>query len=170
MGIRPMTAELTVKKYLYKALHWNATSAIKGLAERFRNKRKEELYLIKASDLQSDVKISLQKDNLSDFLEFQTSKEAGLTRWDFLADAMHRFEKGQHCFTWLEAGRLLACGWFSYSADDNRIVLQHIYYHSAAKNRLSSFLHGVINQLSVISEKEACSSPIFISSKYKTLL
>ena len=69
---------------------------------------------------------------------------------------MHRFDTGQHCFTWTENGRLLGCAWFSYpdtfSAEmknkpltDNAIVLQSLYCHSAEKNRLPSFLNGVID-------------------------
>lgn len=155
-GIRPMTAELKLKKHLYLLRHWSAMSVIKRLAKSLQKKRKQNLYLIQTNTVKSGVKISLPKDNLNDLLQFEPGKGTGVTRWEFLADAMHRFEKGQHCFTWIETERLLCCAWFSYpdtfSAEmnnkpltDNAIVLQSLYCHSAERNRLQSFLNGVID-------------------------
>jgi hypothetical protein len=154
-GIRPMSAELTGKKFFYLLRRRTMLSVIKRMANRLQKKRKQQLYSIQTYALPFPVKISLHKDSLGDLLQFEAGKRADLTRWEFLANAMRRFDTGQHCFTWTENGRLLGCAWFSYPDNveatnnnlhiDSTFVLQHIYCHTGAKDRLSSFLHGVID-------------------------
>lgn len=148
-GIRPMTVELTLKKYHYQVKHWSALVAIKRLLQK---KSKQKMYLIRTDAIQSAIKIPLQKNSLNDLLQFESVKSTGLTRWKFLADAMQRFEKGQHCFTLIENDRLLCCAWLSFPdtsaemknpAIENAIVLQSFYCHSAGKNRLHFFVNGV---------------------------
>jgi hypothetical protein len=128
-------------------------SVIKQLANRFQKKQKQQLYFIQTYNSPSPIKVSLNKDDLHDLLQFKCGKRTATTRWEFLANAMRRFEIGQHCYTWVESGRLLGCAWFSYPDDhevtndpvtDNIFVLQSTYYHAAAKDRLPSFLQGVI--------------------------
>jgi hypothetical protein len=155
-GIRPMTMELTLKKYLYQVKHWSAVQAIQRLAESLQRKRKQQLYRVPAYTLPPNVKISLHKDNLRDLLQVESNKKTGITRWSFLADAMRRFDDRQHCFTWMENGRLLCCAWFRYAEaseekekgrpQDNTIIFQEIYCHPAGKDRLSSFYSEVIDQ------------------------
>lgn len=161
-GIRPMTVELKGKKFFYLVRHRSVMSVIKQLANRVQKKRKQQLYLIRQYALSSAVKILLHKDSLKDLLQFETclpagrsAKKSAVTRWEFLADAMHRFDIGQHCFTWTENGRLLCCAWFSYQdlpgatnnnpVTDNTFVLHSFYCDATAKDRLPSFFHGVID-------------------------
>ena len=154
-GIRPMTIELALKKYNYLVRRRSVMSVIKGMANRLHKKRKQQLYLVQANTLSAAKKISLHKDNLRDLMQFECGKRAAVTRWEFLGDAVYRLERGQHCYTWTENGRLLCCAWFSYpdaaSAQkdndlvrDNTIELQGFYYHGTAKDRLPDFLHGMI--------------------------
>lgn len=164
-GIRPMTAELKGKKFFYLIRRRSVMSVIKQLAKKLQRKRTQQLYLIKPYTLQSGAKIALHKDSLSDLLQFESGKRTDITRWEFLADAMRRFEIGQHCFTWTENSRLLGCAWFSYPDNpdttnnnpvtDNSFALQTFYCHTAAKDRVPSFLHGVIDA-AVNQEKRTC--------------
>ena len=160
-GIRPMTTELAVKKYLYLARRRTVMSVIKGMVNRLQTKRKKQLYRIENGTLPSTIKMVVHTNNLRDLMQFEGGKLAPVTRWEFLEDAMMRLERGQHCYTRAENGRLLCCAWFSNpdpgSATANNIestiVLQHLYWHSAVKDRLSAFVQGVIDEV-VIKEKK----------------
>jgi CelD/BcsL family acetyltransferase involved in cellulose biosynthesis len=154
-GIRPMTVELNLKKRLYQVKHLNAVHTIQQLVKRLQRKREQQLYRVPAYTLPPNVKISLHKDNLRDLLQAEFGKKSGITRWDFLADAMRRFDDRQHCFTWMENGRLLCCAWFSYGEAseekgkgqqaDNTIILREVYCHPGAKDRLAAFYSEVID-------------------------
>jgi hypothetical protein len=151
-GIRPMTAELKMKKLLYLVRCRRVMSILKRHAKGLQ-KRKQQLYLIQTYTLPAAKKISLHKDSLNDLLQF--GKRTNISRWEFLADAMRRFDIGQHCFTWIEDGRLLGCAWFSYPDNaeatnnnpvtDKTFELQSLYFDAGAKDRLCSFLHSVID-------------------------
>lgn len=160
-GVRPMTAELRLKKYFYGLRHKSATAVIKELAKSLQKKAPKKRYVIPASAYKSGVKIALHKDSLNDLLQFDADKRTGITRWEFLADAMYRFETGQHCFTRVEDNRLLSCAWVSYPEvsskennnrlTNNDIELKNLYFHATGRDHLQSFLFGVIDN--AISEK-----------------
>ena len=162
-GIRPMSTELTLKRYMYLIKHRSIMSVIKQLAKRLQKKRKQQLYSIQSSTNPSREKIALQKDNLNDLLQFEHGKRTGITRWEFMEDAMYRFDDKQHCFTCSENGRLLCCAWFSYRDDDNAIVLQHLYYHASAKDRVQNFLQSIID----VAVNEERSSIYFVSDLFQ---
>jgi hypothetical protein len=154
-GIRPMTVELNLKRYFYLARRRNILSVMKRLTGRLKKSSKQQLYFIRRDSLPT-IKMLLHKDSLRDLLHFDAEKSAGITRWEFLADAMRRFEDGQHCFTWVENGRLLCCAWFSYPdafsttknndpVTENTIVLKSFFCHAAAKERVLAFLYGVLD-------------------------
>jgi CelD/BcsL family acetyltransferase involved in cellulose biosynthesis len=154
-GIRPMTIELALKKFNYLLRRRSALSVVKGMAERLHKKRKQQLYLVQANRLPAAIKVTLHKDNLRDLMQFECGKRADVTRWEFLGNAVYRLERGQHCYTFAENGRLLCCAWLSYpdaaSAEkdsdlvrDHTIELQGFYCHEAARDRLPDFLHGML--------------------------
>ncbi|WP_207515828.1 GNAT family N-acetyltransferase [Longitalea luteola] len=152
-GIRPMTAEVNLKKYFYRLQNTSLTAGIKKIAKAFQKKAPEKRYEIPAALSMSGNKIALQKDNLNDLLQFKAEKGAGITEWDFLADAMYRFETGEHCFTTVENGRLLHCAWFSApdaeekkdAINFNEVRLIKLYCQGAGKAQLSVFLYSVID-------------------------
>jgi hypothetical protein len=155
-GMRPMTVEVNLKKILYKLRHKSITAELKKLAKRLQKKPAPKRYEIAAYTLKSGVKIAVNKNNLNDLLQFKTDKKAGITRWEFIADAMYRLEVGQHCFTLVENDRLLSCAWLSYpdagsaAGKDNRgtdsdIKMEHLYCHSTAKVHVQPFLYSIIN-------------------------
>jgi hypothetical protein len=152
-GIRPMTVELELKKYFYRLRHWRPAHAIKALAKKLHKKSTQQLYHVDTA-LPHPIKISLHKDNLRDLLHFKTDKKAGISRWAFLSDAMHRFEDKQHCYTWTENGRLLCCAWFSFPdtvstekpdvpAPESAMVVETLYCNNGGKDRLCSFVKSM---------------------------
>jgi hypothetical protein len=93
--------------------------------------------------------VAVNKNSLEDLILFD---EAGsrLTRWDFLKEAMGRFERGEQVYSWAENGRLLGCIWHCerknvayLSIPADAVVLDGIYYHQHARNELKAFLTGV---------------------------
>ena len=76
---------------------------------------------------------------------------------------MYRFYYKKNCFTCSENGRLLCCAWFSYRDDDNAIVLQHLYYHASAKDRVQNFLQSIID----VAVNEERSSIYFVSDLFQ---
>ncbi len=160
-GIRPMSAELALKKYIYLARRRTIMSVIKGMVNRLQPKRKKQLYRMETGVLQSPIKMALHTNNLRDLMQFEPCLPAGrgsqsdpVTRWEFLENAMMRLERGQHCYTRAENGRLLCCAWFSNpepgspaNNTETTIVLQHLYCHEVAKDRLPAFVQGVIDEV-----------------------
>jgi hypothetical protein len=159
-GIRPMTTELALKKYIYLLRRRRVMPVIKGMVNRLHPKRKKQLYRLQTS-FPSTIKMALHKDNLRDLMQFEFVKGTPVTRWEFLEDAMMRLERGQHCYTRAENGRLLCCAWFSnpdagsVAADnmETTIELQSLYCHEAAKDRLPAFIQCVMEELQVTSCK-----------------
>ncbi|HEX6429252.1 MAG TPA: GNAT family N-acetyltransferase [Niastella sp.] len=157
-GKRPMSVELDLKRYLYLFRHCNTKFLIKRLAKSLGKKGKQQLYGIQPDQLPSNVKTSFQKDNLSDLLDIEPGKGTGVTRWEFMGDAMYRLETGQHAFTWVENGRLLCCAWFKYpdnsvAENDNKpaaetaIVLESCYYEGEGKDRLADLVNSVVTDI-----------------------
>jgi len=147
-GIRPMTAELNLKKFLYRVRHWRWVVAL--LAKKLQGKQQQNLYQVDTAAFPAAVTRSLHKDDLNDLLQFKQEK-AGITRWAFLSDAMHRFDDKQHCYTCSENGRLLYCAWLSFPdavstdkpgapAPESAMVLESLYCNNEGKNRLLSFV------------------------------
>lgn len=152
-GIRPMSAELNVKKFFYRLRNRSISSQYKKWVTLLTKKNAPQLYSIQPANLSTPaLPIVVQKNNLDDLLQFNTDKKAGLTRWDFTSDALFRLSKGEYCFTWVEDDRLLGCAWLNRpdtfaaqndAAANETILLQNIYCHPAAKNRIQPFLETV---------------------------
>ncbi|WP_205513259.1 GNAT family N-acetyltransferase [Longitalea arenae] len=151
-GIRPMTAELTYRKFFYRLRHLSIRALIKKMGKGLQKEAVARRYVIPANELMPGATIALEKDNLDHLLQFRAEKGTGITRWDFVANAMFRLETGQHCFTWVENDRLLTCAWFTFpkadenneAANSNAIELKNLYCHAAGKNHLQFFLYSVI--------------------------
>lgn len=141
-GIRPMTAEITIKKYRYNVKQWRPMPAIKKLAKKLRRQETKQLYVINRSSLEAATTIPWQRNNLASLLEFNSDKKAGLSRWNFLSNAMYRLEKGQHCFTWTGNDRLLSCIWVSFGEES--ITIENHYCHASAKEWLPAFLKNMV--------------------------
>ncbi|MCS3795147.1 GNAT family N-acetyltransferase [Niastella sp. OAS944] len=150
-GIRPMTAELKLKKYFYLLKNSNIKTVLKKISKKLRSNTLQKRYELKAQTFRPDVKISLQKNNLDHLMKYTGSKETGITRWEFLADAMRRLETGQFCYTWAENNQLLSCAWFN--TFDNEIELKDLYFYTKDRDKLQSFFFNLIDH--VASEKSS---------------
>lgn len=107
--------------------------------------------------------LTIQKNSLSALLDFE-QQDIAMTRWEFIATAMRRFEEGEHCFSWAEAGRLMACVWVgspkpiaegkSQSTVDEQgtIIMQGLYCHSSGRNKLETFLKATAAQVADIRD------------------
>jgi CelD/BcsL family acetyltransferase involved in cellulose biosynthesis len=160
-GIRPMTAELNIKKYHYTIKHWHPMPAIQKLLKKLHKQEPPQRYVINKAELEQATTTSWEKNNLSHLLEFNSDNKAGLSRWKFLSDAMFRLEKGQHCFTWLENDKLLCCIWVSYGEDV--MVIEHCYCRAAAREWLPAYLKNMVAALS--DHKEAGTLQLLATDK-----
>jgi hypothetical protein len=100
----------------------------------------------------------VNKDSLSDLLGFE-QQQARCTRWEFLADAMRRFESGDQSYTWSESGRLLGCVWLrgprpspdrvmpGTALPEGAAVLEGFYCHQTGRARWQDFLQAVACQV-----------------------
>ncbi|HEY0897709.1 MAG TPA: GNAT family N-acetyltransferase, partial [Sphingobacteriaceae bacterium] len=126
---------------------------VKGL---FSGRKKNQAYVIRREPNPGMIKV--KKNNLYDLLQFD-AKGSRITRWEFLAEAMKRFEYGEHAFTFTENGQLMACAWlrgkYSVPIPDLNIpklpeesaVIHAIYTHSRF-TRLQPFLNAVAEEVS----------------------
>jgi CelD/BcsL family acetyltransferase involved in cellulose biosynthesis len=160
-GIRPMTAELTIKKYRYNLRHWHPLPVIKKLVNKLHKQDTQQRYLINKPTLEQAIAAPCQKNSLADLLEINSEDKAGLTRWKFLSDAMVRLEKGQNCFTWLENNQLVCCIWVSYGEDS--IVIENYYCRASAKEWLPAFLKNMFIALG--ENKEDSTFQLLVTDK-----
>jgi hypothetical protein len=152
-GKRPMSLELEIRKRLYLLRHRGLLACVSGWLKNFWPKSSPKLYLAEPQSVDHDTSILLQKDSLSDLLDFE-QHPGKITRWEFLSAAWHRFEQGGHCYTWAEGGRLLACVWVDGSTSiansqvnvDTKdcVWLRELYCHAAGRDRLDSFLRVAV--------------------------
>lgn len=103
--------------------------------------------------------ITLSKNNLTDLLNFKPVNR----RWEFLEDAMKRFETGQHAYTYSQNGLLIGCAWLaplknglsgsilndcSHLAGHNNLALLNLYCHSKDGHQfLEDFLLTVVSEV-----------------------
>ncbi|SIT75415.1 GNAT family N-acetyltransferase [Pontibacter indicus] len=136
-GHRPMSVELNLKKKLYTLRHqFKAISH--GNFYRYK-KADASHYLYKIPPLLSS-KIPISINSLKDLLNFETGG-THVSRWEFLEDAMRRFENGQHTYTWAEGGRLLCCAWLYTTESQHKYACFEINYcHPEVREHLREFL------------------------------
>jgi CelD/BcsL family acetyltransferase involved in cellulose biosynthesis len=104
--------------------------------------------------------LNIHKDNVQDLLNFD-QREIRYGRQEFLADAMHRFEQGEHCYSWVENEVLLGCAWLTtnrssiadsscfYENAGQIFYLSRFYYHLQVRKNFSVFLQSVAAELAV---------------------
>lgn len=116
-----------------------------------------KLFFLKKEAISFHVEINnLKKDCLEDLLLYKTNRH-GMTRWEFLKDALHRFEDRQSCYTYSEPGKLLFCVWVYKQqqkeaikdSKDNPIlsgsqVLDGFYYHPYSIKVLKNYISAVL--------------------------
>ena len=108
------------------------------------------------------AQVNIQKDNCNHLLHFDR-REIRYSQQEFLASAMRRFEDGEHCYTWMEDGKLLACAWvtnlkpavyesnYSGKIEGWIISLSAMYCHPEGRKRFADFLQTVATEVAVDS-------------------
>lgn len=157
-GKRPMTFELAIEKRKYllrSALKSGVKTLLKEQLSNIIDSQKpvSKFRLVKPAN--TTTAMAIQRDNLNDLLCY-TSAKGELSRWEFMEDAMQRFESGAHSYTWVEDDCLMACAWIggantskakeNFKESDGVAALHHIYCYPAAKGKLHAFLITVISQ------------------------
>lgn len=158
-GKWPMGAMLAMKKrtYLFKARvqqlkRQGIISFVGGKINRLISPPKDKVYAAYANALASAVSFPVNKNNLNDMLCFE-AKGTWMSRWEFLEDAMDRYENGENSYTYCEDGRMLGCVWIAEKqeanreqntpAADKRIQLHHVYCHPLGQAKQKEFLAAV---------------------------
>jgi len=162
-----------------KLVHIKQQQASFLIANIFRQVRTDTKTLLFNSALsniaQPSEHFNISYNSLSDLLQYK-AKGSLMPRWEFLNDAMQRFEMGQSVYTICEGECLMACIW----RDDNVLtknievppdtiqpsettVLKGVYYHPDARNRLGALLLAISKR--VIFEHKRSQIYAFITTK-----
>lgn len=166
-GKWPMGVELSVRKKLYllkrkvqKIKAEGLTKSFKKAFELLPHASKNELLIYKNETLKNDTQLQVNRNNLNDLLQFK-SEGTWKTRWEFLEQAMRRFEVGQNCYTYCKNGNLLFCIWHTDSI--NRLInsinkadlplLDGLYYHPQYKTELNHYLIAVLQNIFILNKK-----------------
>lgn len=156
-GLRPMSVELEIDKKSYLLKNrikvFLKPSALKARVSSMRSKKSNRIFLIEAGS--TNTFNSLKQNKLNDLLDFDGAN-GWLTRWEFLENAMRRFENGECCYTWSENGRLMCCAWLNGDLPTNGQskeetkqeipVVHELYCHSEFSDKLVNFLNSVAKQ------------------------
>ncbi|OQP52851.1 hypothetical protein A4H97_24455 [Niastella yeongjuensis] len=163
-GIKAQTLKKVQRDLsIYKTKLRNITPAGLGaMSARFVDKLKRhsevsKCWIVQYNTLPTTNLLPIQKDNLHDLLEFD-SHETWYSKQEYLSEAMRRQEGGEHCYSWVEDGKLLGCAWLTngkhataeYDAGKTEgwfISLTGLYYHQKGRKRLSVFLQSVAAEL-----------------------
>jgi hypothetical protein len=136
---------------------------------------KPSFYFYRIKERATLPKIKVNKDNLGDLLKYDQTGSI-FTRWEFLMQAMKRFEAGEHVYTWCKDGQLLACAWQSehkntylqrYEVPEfpDKADVLHDFYIKPAAAHINHFVEGIIHE--VIMEFGSCY--VISSSQNRTL-
>jgi CelD/BcsL family acetyltransferase involved in cellulose biosynthesis len=178
-GKWPMGMEVSIKRRIYifkERLRFIKKSigveAIRNFGERMVVQKKQRSYMTTIHPSSATTNISIGKNTLKDLLAFNGFC-IGISRWEFLQDAMYRLEQGHTAYTWnAEEGHLLACVWLinstnraggelQFTGNDNKVVLEELNYHPAAAGRLAEFVSAIYNSVA----KDLSGLPLFVTSK-----
>jgi CelD/BcsL family acetyltransferase involved in cellulose biosynthesis len=152
-GIRPMAFELSLEKRLYllkgrlKAIVQRdaIADAFQKIKARLMGAKPVYLPITPATGTFSG---QVRQNNLSDLLNYE-QRGGNITRWEFMEEAMHRFEAGQRAYTWSDNGLLLACVWLDPAKPEenglpqNAMVLENLYCHPDWHTKSREFVAAV---------------------------
>ena len=163
-GKWPMGTELALRKLLYQLKGRIRQAKKQGFLRtaldklsNLVNAPKKKVYVASVRGLSGNSTITVNRDSLKDMLSFE-AEGTWMTRWEFLEDAMHRYEVGEHSYSYSENGRLLHCIWLKENntfnvgdaqPKDNEtngdyFQLQGYYCHPTGQDRQIEFIEAVI--------------------------
>lgn len=108
LGIPRSTVRATVEK----ARRIFGFGVVGNLKSFWFHRRPERLYRYEFVPNQlGDATTVVSRDRLGDLLAFEPKQTWSTDRQGFLANACKRLEKGHHCYTYIDHGSLVYCGW-----------------------------------------------------------
>jgi Acetyltransferase (GNAT) domain len=149
-----------IKEKLLNIREQGLLSWVTGLFSPGGNQKKVKMYRVepRTSGNPAAEALRINRGSLPDLLAFD-QKGARQTRWEFLSEAMRRFEEGDRSYTWSEGGRLLGCAWLSglqpprngnsqtEKGPGKAVVLEGFYTHPQGRNRWLPFLEAVAREV-----------------------
>jgi hypothetical protein len=124
---------------------------------------------------QNEVKAAtLRVNSLQDLLQYD-QQNGSVIRWDFLEDAMRRFEEGGNVYSLSENGTLIFCAWHTIqptnhiptsSVPSDAVFLDGIYCYAGATDRLASLLNIATREIQPDCKAIYC----LIDQKYKEVI
>lgn len=148
-GKWPMATELALRKQIYilkgRIRYTKKQGLIRTALEKFGSLIKpptKQVYLLSADALPAGGSITISKNSLKDMLCFE-AEGTWMTRWEFLENAMHRFEAGNDSYTYCEEGLLLACAWVKKTTTANILLLNEFYCHSKVKEQQENYIAAI---------------------------
>ncbi len=160
-GIDPRTALTWVRKLRADLLSLPGRALMR---RRGSTTKKKKAYPLNPRKNLHVVLPAVSRDRLADLLLFDP-RGSGMSRWEFLKDAMKRFELGEHSYTIIDDGRLLACAWLrgKYSGTDAILgdlegsqeaeLIHSVYAHPQLGNWTQPFLNAVAEDVSAQMNK-----------------
>jgi CelD/BcsL family acetyltransferase involved in cellulose biosynthesis len=131
--------------------------------------------IVKCFPVQNEVKAAtLRVNSLQDLLQYD-QQNGSVIRWDFLEDAMRRFEEGGNIYSLSENGKLIFCAWHNIqptnhiptsSVPSDAVFLEGIYCYAGATDRLASLLNIAAREIQPDCKAIYC----LIDQKYKEVL
>ncbi|WP_299761793.1 GNAT family N-acetyltransferase [uncultured Pontibacter sp.] len=118
---------------------------------KIKAKSKQTVLKLNHSAVTTSTNITLHRDSLSDLLLYKPTNSL-TTKWEFLAEAMNRFEQGQHCYSWSENNCLLGWCWesnqkalktsveFDQELPADAVILYGYHTCLQVQNRLDEFI------------------------------
>ncbi|MCX2742203.1 GNAT family N-acetyltransferase [Pontibacter anaerobius] len=152
-NINPLTLKLSLIKKLYLLKErfrvmreLGPVQLAKSLLPRSAGKQQETYQLWPATS-PPPAPEGIRRDSLDDLLLYRPAR-AQVSRWEFLEEAMVRFETRQHSYTLAEEGRLLLCVWLGApGAGPEEAALQDLYCHPDGAGMLQAFLGAVAGEV-----------------------
>lgn len=171
MGIRPMAFDLLLNKrlYLIKAklkamLQQGGTTSILQKIKASATSDNTGIWRIAPPKGIPFEPMNVHENDLSDLLDFEQNG-GGITRWEFLEDAMRRFEVEQKVYTWSENSCLVACIWLNITKSEQTnpavpegsALLESLYCHPKGHINVMDFILTIANSIAVSGD-----IPIFL--------
>jgi hypothetical protein len=118
--------------------------------------------------------VSVSNNNVVDLLQYDPNGSS-MTRREFLAQAMNRFEQSNDSYTYVERGKLILCCWverLSGKSDhrvgrrrlrfsDNSILLADLYVHKKVKD--IALIRGFIDSVILDLESKSTGGDIYLA-------
>ncbi|WP_186756391.1 GNAT family N-acetyltransferase [Echinicola salinicaeni] len=174
MRFRPMSVELFWSKQWYMVKNKGIWSYVFGRGNMGLSKKNVSFYFFKGESIVGR-EVSIRKNSIKDLLKYKHVKP-GLTRWEFMENAMYSLSGQNTIYTHAKGDCLLACA--KVYRGKNGIVkekslgkdvrfMELIYSHVEYEDQVSDFILSVVN--AVLDPNEDIRVCLIIEDRNKAL-